>query len=97
MNEQKHHWPPELCYYCGEPAVAGCDGVEHYNGTLVDGVPIMSMKDPDAVVWCDKPLCDEHVHQHGMTTKRGYVDSIDYCPKHHKKEIHGIRPEIKCK
>lgn len=48
-ERQTHHWPPEYCYYCGEPAVAGCDGVEHYNGYLLDGTPRISMKDPEAV------------------------------------------------
>lgn len=93
-EERKHHWPPKQCYYCGKPAVAGCDGVEHYNAALVDGVPRVSLRDPDAVEWCARPLCDDHSTQVGMTTKRGRVDTIDYCPKHLKKEKHGIRPEF---
>lgn len=94
--QRKHHWPPDTCYYCGKPAVAGCDGVEYYNGTMVDGVPRMSLKDPDVVVWCDRFMCEDHATTMGMTTKSGYVDTIDYCEKHRLKVIHGIHPEIKC-
>jgi len=98
MEERRtHHWPKEKCYYCGEPAVAGCDGVKHYNGYLVDGVPIISSKHPDSVVFCDRLMCEEHAYKAGMTTKSGYVDTIDFCETHRFKHIHGIQPEIKCK
>ena len=96
-EKRKHHWAPDRCYYCGNPAVAGCDGVEHYNGTLVGDTPRISMNDPDAVVWCDRMMCEDHATRMGMTTISGHVDSIDFCEKHRLKEIHGIRPEIICK
>ena len=97
MNDRKHHWPPELCYYCGKESVAGCDGVDHFNGIMIDGVPRMSMKRDDSVVFCHRPLCEDHATQIGMTTAPGYVDTIDYCPKHLLKKEHNIDPEIICK
>lgn len=96
-GRRRHHWPPDKCYCCGEPAVAGCDGVEYYNGTLIDSVPRISLEDPEAVVWCDRLMCEDHATTMGMTTKTGQVDTIDFCEKHRFKAVHGVSPEIKCK
>lgn len=94
MKEQKHHWPQELCYYCGNPATKLCDGVNHY---LADRKMKILTKDPDVVGWCDRPLCDEHAVKVGMSTASGQVDTVDYCPKHITMQKLGKGPDLICK
>lgn len=91
----KHHWPKTQCYYCGKEAVARCDAAESYNAVMFDGAPRVNMEDPNAVNWCDRPLCENHAEVVGMSTVSGSVDSVDYCPKHITKMKLNESPELK--
>lgn len=79
MDERKHHWPEQQCYYCGEPATKLCDGINHF---LVDSKLMILTNDPHVVEYCDRPLCEDHAERVGMSTASGEVDTVDYCPKH---------------
>jgi len=79
VEEAKHHWPKQQCYYCGKPAICYCDGVNHF---LVDSKMKIKTDDPNVVGYCDRPLCDKHSKTVGMSTASGRVDTIDYCLKH---------------
>lgn len=95
-DRKRHHWPKEQCYYCGNRAVAWCDGINHFKAFLDGGgVPRIMTEHPEVIGYCDRPLCEDHCTQVGMSTASGSVDSIDYCPKHMTKRKLKEEPDFK--
>lgn len=63
------------CVWCGEPAVAFCDGWiggETEGGLFSTQLPFFS---------CDAPLCNEHRHPFGFVCGKN-PDTLDHCPVH---------------
>lgn len=68
------------CVWCGEPAVAFCDGWIGGETVEYGGQRVYTLDLPQFT--CDAPLCNEHRFLHGFVCGKD-PDTIDYCPVHH--------------